>query len=447
MLKDGQTEAEAPDGSPEAAAQGAEPASQEQPADSVYGTYTVLPVTTGNYSMDSTEAGTVPQNVSGRVTDGGKHAALVVAAVILIIGIIGWGGFFYWYSLPENRAQRLMRSAEEHISRDERQEAAADYRTVLEIMPDSIEAENGLYAVWSETVTDVMDLVDQGEYQQALEMVRLLPEIDPQRETMNHSALTVIYRQWASDLAGKDDTDGVERLLAGAAGDLSGAEIEDIRQSIADTLRYFSLQKELFSDSQKMIDLHSEGKTAELFGAAADYSAKADEYVDLGGTLPLLYTSEQSGTRIGFYRYFSDIQFVIGDIDDSGRPQGEVTTYYGEYFGREDQFLYSFVCEWKEGRPNGHCDYREYGYDALNEIDDVEISGDVIDGMWDRETQERFSDGETYYISYETGKVIVISENGPDANVVGYNDSETKMISFSDAAVSGILGVPYIYMT
>ena len=91
VLKDGQTEAEAPDGSPEAAAQGAEPASQEQPADSVYGTYTVLPVTTGNYSMDSTEAGTVPQNVSGRVTDGGKHAALVVAAVILIIGIIGWG--------------------------------------------------------------------------------------------------------------------------------------------------------------------------------------------------------------------------------------------------------------------------------------------------------------------------------------------------------------------
>lgn len=422
----------------------AEGASQAD--DGINDIYVMVPPAENRNTADSDETGYIPQNTTGQTAENGSRAVAVIAAVILIIAIIGSGGFFYWYNLPQNRVSRLMKSAEEHLSRSETVDAAADYRSVLEIMPDSIEAENCLYSIWSETVTAVMDLVDLQKFEEAMTEVRLLPQIDPTRETMNHSAVTVIYREWASDLARKDDPDGVERLLSKAASDLSSSEIEDIRKSVEDTLRYFVVLKELYLDSQELISLHEAGNAAELFGRAAAYADKIGELVDLGGTLPFVYSPEGSGTQIGFYRYMSDIQFVIGDIDEEGKPRGEVTSYYGEYFGSEDQFLYSFTCKWSGGRPNGYCVYREYGADAVDEIDDVTIKGDVVDGKWDGETEELFRDGETYYISYSLGKVVVISENGTDANVVGYNSSNTKMITFSDAAVSGILGVPYIFI-
>ena len=391
------------------------------------------------------ETVSVPDTAEEKRGKGPRAVAAVIAA-FLVLCIIGAGGYWYWYSLPKNRAERLMRSAETHLAASEIVEAASDYRAVLEIIPDLLEAQNRLYTIWSEEVTAVMDLVDSGKFEEALERARILPQIDPERETMNHSALTVIYKEWASDLAGNDDPDGVEKLLSSASEELSESEIIDIRQSVVDTLRYFAVLKELRTDSEELILLSADEEVSAVFEKMSSFSEKFAEFVDLGGSVPFRYAPEGSETALAFYRYMSDCQLVVGSIDEEGRPEGTATAYYAELFGEDGQFLFCYTCGWEQGRPNGPCVYHELGADVSDSSDDIVIKGDLIDGLWDGETEELFRDGETYFITYSKGRVKILSDNGPDANVVGYNKDNTKMISFSDSAVSGQLGVPFIYI-
>ena len=373
-----------------------------------------------------------------------KLRTAAIAAAVLILCTVGAG--LIWYMLPVNRAERFIKRARKHETALELTEAAADYRKALKMVPDSAEALDGLYQIWSNEVTRVMDLVDEQRFEEALGLARMLPQIDPDRQTMNHSALTVIYRQWITALACKGDTEGVNKLLSEASEDLSSEEITDIRHSADDTVRYLSLIAEMDSDAEKLMALSADGHTEEVFGRMPDISRKAEEAFDLGGTNPYRFIPEGSQLGLALYLYAGDVQIVVGEIDDDGVPNGEAVLYYAELLGEEGQYLYSYLCEWKSGRPNGYCVYREMGANAEDSSDDIEIKGNLVNGLWDGETEERYRDGETYFITYEQGKVIVLSEDGPDSNVVGYNREKNRMIMFTDYAVSTEIGVPFIYI-
>ncbi|MBQ1358666.1 MAG: hypothetical protein IIY63_05595 [Oscillospiraceae bacterium] len=370
------------------------------------------------------------------------HAALI--AVLLLFCVAGAG--LFWYMLPSNRAGRLISRAAAHQKAMELIEAASDYREALRIMPESEEAQQGLYLLWSGEVTQIMELVDEERFREALDRARCLPQIDPERETMNHSALTVIYRQWAVSLAGNGDPGELDRLLADAASDLSAEEISDIRQSVRDILKYISLLRELDEESEGIIELSESGRAEDVFGRMTEFARKAEEAFELGGTNPYCFRAEGSDKGLALYLFQGDVQTVVGEIDEDGVPDGEATIYYAELQGEEGQYLYTYSCEWKNGRPNGYCIYRELGYDAEDASDDTEIKGNLVNGLWDGETAETYLDGETYYITYKNGIVEVISKDGPDSNVVGYNRDGTRMITFTDAAVSTELGVPFIYI-
>jgi hypothetical protein len=291
-----------------------------------------------------------------------------------------------------------------------------------------------------------MDLVDAERFEDALNRARILPEIDPDRNTMNHSALTVIYRQWIIFLARGGDQTGIAEVLTEAASDLTGDEVADIRKSADDTLRYLSLMSELDAGSEEMIAVSGEGNTEALFGMLPDLSRKAEEAFELGGTNPYRFIPEGSETGLALYLYMGDVQAVVGEIDADGVPDGEAVIYYAELLGEEEQYFFSYSCEWKNGRPNGYCVYRDMGPDADDRSDDVVIRGSLVNGLWDGETEERYRDGETYFISYVEGRVTVLETDGPDSNVVGYNRDKTRMITFTDSAVSAELGVPFIYI-
>ena len=111
----------------------------------------------------------------------------------------------------------------------------------------------------------------------------------------------------------------------------------------------------------------------------------------------------------------------------------------------EGQYLYWYTCEWKNGRPNGYCEYYETeGFESEEPVC-ITMKGMLSDGDWDGEVEETYSDGETYSIKYDKGHVEVLLIEETDRNIVGYNKDGSKKRYYSDQAVGYEYGVPYMY--
>ena len=371
----------------------------------------------------------------------GKRAVVIVpilaAAAVLV--------FLCYYSLPKNRYKRVMRRAEEHLNRLESVLAAEEYRKALKLMPDSEEAQEALYVIWSTVLDEVMSLADGRCFDEALARARILPEIDPERSTMNRSAIMVIYKQWVRALAEVNDPDGIEEVLSEAADDLTAEETGDIRDEASRAVSYYRIIDMLNGEADRIISLSEEGNTEAVFTEIDALTVLADQYMDLGGNAPFVFGTGETGKELGYFFSGYDVSVVIGKLDLFGIAEGEAEAYYAERFGLEGQCLYWYRCEWKDGRPNGYCEYHET--DGIMSDDQVQISirGNLCDGDWDGEVEETYSDGETYTIRFEKGRVEVISIEETDRNVVGYNKNGDKKRYYSDQAVSYEHGVPYMY--
>ena len=371
----------------------------------------------------------------------GKRRALIIPVIAAALVLL----FLCYYNLPQNRYERLMKRAEEHLSRYETVLAAAEYRKALRLMPDSQEAQDALYSIWSEILDEVMSLADGGCFDAALVKARILPQIDPDRSTMNRSAVTVIYKQWVRFLAETGDSGGISRLLSDAAEDLTEDEIAQLRQEAADAEDYFRIVDMLNEEAEKIISLSDEGNTEEVFTEIAVLSGLADRYMDLGGNAPFVFGTDGAEKELGYFFSGFDVSVVIGKLDLFGIAEGEATAYYAERFGMEGQYLYWYTCEWKNGRPNGYCEYYETeGFESEEPVC-VTMKGMLSDGDWDGEVEETYTDGETYSIKYDKGHVEVLLIEDTDRNIVGYNKDGSKKRYYSDQAVGYEYGVPYMY--
>ncbi len=383
----------------------------------------------------------VKSDAGSRSAGTAGRTAAVITALLAAAALIF---FLCYYNLPSNRYKRVMKAAAGYLNEQETVLAAEFYRKALELMPGSEEAEGALYGIWSRALDEIMELADRGSFKDALLQARKLPQIDPERSVMNRSAIAVIYKQWVCALAESNDAEGIRKLLSDASEDLSGEEIEQVRQEASRAEEYYRILRMLNEKAEEIILLDREGNISEVFAKIPALAEMTDRYIDLGGNAPFIF-GHKEGEQLGYFFSGLDVFVVIGKLERTGIAEGEATAYYVECLGTEDEYLYRYTSDWRDGRPNGYCEYSEMSGGMTENRAGITMTGVLSGGDWDGEVEETYTDGETYTITFVKGYVEIIEKEDADLNLVGYNKGGNKKRYYSDQEASHEYGVPYMY--
>jgi|GEM_PF-2321707 len=408
-----------------------------------------LPSQTGAEEREGAPAeelpGTVPQpeapDSAEEKKDGSSNLPVIIS--VALIGILLCAGIFlYWYNIPANRADRIMEKASLLYEEGDYAGAAEKCREALELVPDQEEAGELIYSIWDRMLDESMSLSDSGKYREALEAAKLLQDIYPEQETMNSSAVEAVYSQWADALAAQDDKDGLEELFSMAGRDISEAALAVIRERTDAALKLNAGRRVLDGLLSEAVACYSRGEAAGVLALAPELLEQSRTFLELGGSLPYVYTDAESGVSAGFCTAEGNcVQITVGEHGDRGVPQGAGTVYVADQIGGNNQLYMYYTVTWENGAPNGGTEYHELGYEYEDDSDFIVMRGNVKNGLWDGKVEEEFWDGETYYLNFDEGEVEVISRNGTDKNVVGYNSDGTKMLLWSDASAAGLHGL------
>ena len=381
--------------------------------------------------------------------DAGKTPAAVIRrrriiALVCTLLVLAAGIIVLILNIPNIKYNRLMKNAAEDLENGSDVEAALKYRQALELRPDSEEAESAVYAIWDAAMDETVALTDAGSFEEALKRGRTLGQIDPDRESFNRSALLVIYRGWAAELAENSDTEGLARIYKEAESDLRKDEIESIREAADRTVSLIDVTARADAASEKFMEACRADDTNYMYSAFLSMEKLETEYIELGGAYPFTYRNSESGEGVVFRRDEGMVQICSGRIGDDGEPYGEVTVWYITEMNTTSQFICTYRSSWDSGAPHGETHLTEMGYSVEDTTDDIAITGRLAWGLWDGEMYRTPHGEPTFTLTYNNGMVKVLQKLADDQNIVGYSDDGSRMIMYTDASVSSPHGVDYL---
>lgn len=350
----------------------------------------------------------------GEKKKGGKGLiiGLIAAVIILIVGIaavllIFKGG---------NSVKKQLEMADRYLEDLDYDEAIRVYRDILDIDPKCVDAYLGLADAYIglEDYDEAIDILETGiEKTSSGELEDRLEEVKEEREEFE--------------------------LENGGKGQLG--EVDDEQRAE---------NEKVFADVQDVFEKIGELCEKEQFDELFEYM-QSDDYqrlLDAVADMETAYRAETSHGNVGIYEV-------------NNEKYGNYMIYYGEYNGRAregqghwlgyfEQNNYHAEGTWKEDKPNGYQEVREWNSGLSETVVYRVIKGETIDGLWDGPVDWCFDrdngEFEVFPVSFEKGKWVVleVDENNEESpyvvSVTGGETGEERMYTDDDQKICGIIG-------
>jgi len=369
--------------------------------------------------------------------------------IALLTVVVLAAAFFVYWNLPANRLSRALTAAAEKYEAGSYAESAEYCRKALEIEPENEDALALVDTMYSNTVDTFNNHLDSGLYEEARGDADMLIAIDPSATDDYGYALELVYSDWVEELAGSGQLDQADLVLARADSDtaVTDESMEHINESYQRGSTRYSAYTSLGSEGASIAGYIGQGDYYNAILALEDAANDLGVYLSADGTVPVVI---ETGDGKG-YEYNSNssaLQFYFGDIAD-GMRNGEGVLIFIKNYGTSSPSYEVVQTTWDDGDANGaaiEINYRASGGEVTNEVSN-KVEGVLVGGYYDGDIAQTVSSGNTYYMKFENGKVVVldtVDPNGDECNVVGYTEDKNAWVTFSDDSLNGNYGVRYI---
>ena len=377
-----------------------------------------------------------------------REVFLAAAVVLLIIGEILLNA-----GIRNARYSSYIAEAEEAVLQEEWALAGRSYNKALRLRPHSQELTDEIHELWLKVQLISAECCVDGRFQEAVEAARNLREIEPGNEIGNLSAMRSAYLTWVLELAEQGSEQETGKVIELASEDLPEEDIRDIRDYAELLSQIAGLRRDIAQGLRPMLD-HSFGPDSVSVRAMdtvrtiiLDLMDKLESYDELGGWFPVVAAESADGPAAGiWFDGYGGFQIYLGTMDaDMVRQETGENWFVQDLGGEEEIWEYAYCLGWRDDIPCGEFLRISCGADGriLRRM-----RGQLVDGRYDGDIETFWEDGETYTLTFEEGKIKVLSETAPDGSgalIVGYSSDGKKWISLSPEETERIYGIRYIY--
>ena len=375
--------------------------------------------------------------------------------LLIVIIVLGAGGYFVYQNLPSTQAENHLKKAESLYSSGDLDSAVTELFEAKRLMPENAQDYDNIIAGYYNTELEA--LIAEKKYEDAVKLVEKEKEILPDRKDQFNAAAASYYTLWAEDVFKSEDTDSMSemiKLIDSLPDDIRSDALSDVRARLFSAVNIHNLNTSFESFREKISALIKNGEwdkiysdiRSDLFTAYGSHRDVITTVAANSSYLPLLSEADADGNRLGLYNVDGMYYLYFGQYEQEKRSGNGIWITVVNKLTDDSYRNYRCESEWANDTPNGNfTEYDTIKTETAETARNRITSGTTDLGLYSGKISYKYDNTAEMFGTFSNGHPTVIMNqdpNGEHAFVIAISDDQRYWVTNHEGAngIHGILG-------